>query len=312
MAQGALGPSKLTELIGNTPLIRLRSITRDLPASVEVYVKAEWFNPGGSVKDRAAHGIVAAALQSGQLGSGKALLDASSGNTGIAYAMLGAALGFEVVLCIPQNANRERKRTLLAYGCNMVFTDPAEGSDGAIVKAREMQAAEPHRYYYADQYSNDANWQAHYRTTGPEIWAQTGGRVTHLVAGLGTSGTCMGIGRYLREQEPAPQVVAFQPDSPFHGLEGMKHMESAIVPEIYDPKVPHQDRACRTEDAHAMTRRLGREEGLLVGISTGAAAHVALQVAREEAEAGRSAVVVFVGPDGGDRYLSDHFWEDES
>lgn len=309
--QGAsIEDSAILGLIGNTPLLRLRGSARDLPEDVEVWIKAEWFNPGGSVKDRAARGIVLDGFERGRLGSGQTLLDASSGNTGIAYAMLGAALGFEVVLAIPENANRERKRTLQAYGAKLVLTDPQDGSDGAIVKAREIAAAERERFYYADQYSNDANWRAHYTTTGPELLQQTEGRLTHFVSGLGTSGTCVGVGRYLREHRPEARVVSFEPDSPFHGLEGMKHMESAIVPPIYDPGVAHENRSCATERGYDGARLLARRDGLFVGISAGAAAWTALEVAREEAEAGRAAVIVALGCDGGARYLSEHFWED--
>jgi cysteine synthase B len=305
------GASTLVELIGNTPLIRLQRLDSELPGSIELYIKAEWFNPGGSVKDRAAWGIVNDAMERGALAPGGTLLDSSSGNTGIAYAMLGAALGFRVVLCVPKNANQERKRTLVAYGAELVLTDPGEGSDGAIREAHRMVAEHPNAHFYADQYSNDANWQAHYRTTGPELVTQTAGRLTHFVAGLGTSGTCMGTGRYIREKLPNARVIAFQPDSPFHGLEGMKHMETAIVPKIYDPAVPHEDRPCRTEDAYRVARRLGREEGILAGISTGASVSVALGVATELAARGEPGVVVCIGPDGGDRYLSDRFWEEE-
>lgn len=300
----------LEDLVGNTPLLRLRHITRDLPKNIEVYAKAEWFNPGGSVKDRAALNIVRDAMQRGVLQPGGTLLDSSSGNTGIAYAMLGAAMGFRVVLCVPQNANHERKRTLVAYGAELVLTDPGEGSDGAIREAHRLVAADPERYFYADQYSNPANWRAHYEGTGPEIAGQTSGRVTHFVSGLGTSGTCMGVGRYLREHVPGVRIIAFQPDSPFHGLEGMKHMPTAIVPNIYDASVPHEDRPCRTERGYELARKLGREEGMLVGISAGAAAGVALDVAHEAARAAQPAVIVFLAPDGGDRYLSEQFWED--
>jgi S-sulfo-L-cysteine synthase (O-acetyl-L-serine-dependent) len=303
-------PSRISELIGNTPMLRLVNVTSDLPANVEVCVKAEWYNPAGSVKDRAAQGIVQDAFDRGVLKPGGTLLDSSSGNTGIAYAMLGSALGFKVVLCVPKNANNERKRTLKAYGAELVLTDPAEGSDGAIREAHRMVAAEPSKYFYADQYSNPANWRAHYRTTGPEIVAQTGGRITHFVSGLGTSGTCMGVGRYLREHLPHARVVAFQPDSPFHGLEGMKHMASAIVPKIYDPSVPHEDRPCLTERGHSTARLLGRREGMMVGISAGASVSVGLEIAREEAAAGRRACIVCLAPDGGSRYLSEHFWEE--
>lgn len=301
---------RLLDLVGKTPLIKLERLTASLPPEVQVFVKAEWFNPGGSVKDRAAKAIVLDAMARGLLYPGKNLLDASSGNTGIAYAMFGAALGFKVTLCLPENANVERKRTLLAYGCELVLTDPAAGSDGAIVKARELAAAHPDRYFYADQYGNDANWRAHFETTGPELCEQTRGELTHVVAGLGTSGTAMGTSRYLRQALPTAKVVAFEPDSPFHGLEGLKHMESAIVPGIYDAGVPHEHRSCVTEAAYAMTRSLARNEGLLVGISSGAAVHVALEVAREEARAGRHACIVAIAPDGGSRYLSDHFWDE--
>jgi S-sulfo-L-cysteine synthase (O-acetyl-L-serine-dependent) len=303
-------PTRVSELIGNTPMIELVNLTSSLPDNVEVYVKAEWYNPGGSVKDRAAWGIVSDAFARGVLKTGGTLLDSSSGNTGIAYAMLGAALGFKVVLCVPKNANNERKRTLRAYGAELVLTDPAEGSDGAIREAHRMVAAAPSAYFYADQYSNPANWQAHYRTTGPEIVSQTGGRITHFVSGLGTSGTCMGVGRYLRDYAPQARVIAFQPDSPFHGLEGMKHMATAIVPKIYDTAVAHEDRTCVTEIAHSTARELGRREGLLVGISSGACVSVGLTVAREAAAAGKRACIVCLAPDGGSRYLSEHFWEE--
>ncbi|MEO1483642.1 MAG: cysteine synthase family protein [Myxococcota bacterium] len=302
------------ELIGGTPLIRVRGSVPDLPDQVEVHIKAEWMNPGGSVKDRAARAIVLDAIERGQLSpgsaKGRALLDSSSGNTGIAYAMLGAAMGFEVVLCIPENANRERKRTLQAYGATLIFTDPNEGSDGAILKAQELAGSEPERYYYADQYSNDANWKAHYESTGPEIVAQTGGRITHFISGLGTSGTCMGVGRYLRDNTPNARVIAFEPDSPFHGLEGMKHMETAIVPAIYDRTVAHENRACQTERGYDGARLLAQRDGIFLGISAGAAAWTALQVAKEEAAARRPAVIVAIGCDGGSRYLSEHFWEE--
>ncbi len=304
------GPSQLIDLIGNTPLIALKRVTAGLAKNVEVYVKAEWLNPGGSVKDRAARNIVLDALARGLLKPGGTLLDSSSGNTGIAYAMLGAAMGFKVTLCLPANANHERKRTLLAYGAELVITDPNEGSDGAMRTARQMVHDHPERYYYANQYGNPANWRAHYETTGPELVAQTQGRLTHFVVGLGTTGTCTGTGRYLREQVPSARVVAFQPDSPFHGLEGMKHLETALVPDIYDAQVPHQQRTCVTEAAHTMARWVSRQEGLFVGVSAGAAVSVALAVAREESAAGRAAVIVALCPDGGSRYISERFWED--
>lgn len=305
------GSQTVAEAIGNTPLIRLNRLTRGLPDSVAVYAKAEWMNPGGSVKDRAARGIVLDAIAHGKLTAGGVLLDASSGNTGIAYAMLAPVLGFTLKLCLPSNANEERKKTLRAYGAELILTDPALSSDGAIIKARELSAANP-SWFYADQYNNDSNWQAHYQTTGPEIVEQTAGKITHFVAGIGTTGTCMGTGRYLRENAPKCQVVAVQPDSPFHGLEGMKHLESAIVPGIYDGDVPHQQRVCQTELAHETVRRMGKEEGLLIGISAGALVATALNIAREEAQAGRSATIVAICCDGGSRYLSDHFWEEGS
>ncbi len=306
------GAKTLTELIGNTPLIQLESLSSDLPENIQFLIKAEWYNPAGSVKDRAAWGIVQKAMAENKLKAGGKLLDSSSGNTGIAYAMLGAKLGFEVHLCIPKNANIERKQMLRAYDTKLIFTDPAEGSDGAIIKAKELMKENPGEYFYADQYSNEANWRAHYEGTGPELVEQTGGSLTHFIVGLGTTGTCMGTGRYLREKHPSAKVIAFQPDSPFHGLEGMKHLETAIVPAIYDSAVPHQQRECRTESAHAMARRVAREEGLLVGISGGAAIHVGLQVAREEAKAGREATIVCLVPDGGTRYLNDNFWGNDS
>ena len=270
----------VVDLIGNTPLVPLRVLTRELPDSVNVYVKAEWMNPGGSVKDRAARSIVDRAWSQGELRPGGVLLDASSGNTGIAYAMLAAALGFKLKLCLPANANPERKRTLIAYGAELILTDPAEGSDGAIVEAQKLSADNPD-WFYADQYNNDANWQAHYKTTGPELVRQTDGKLTHFVGGLGTSGTCMGVGRYLREHLPSAELIAVQPDGPFHGLEGMKHMGSAIVPGIYDPEVPHHQRACSTEDAYETVLAMARKEGLLIGISAGSLVKTAVDIARE-------------------------------
>jgi cysteine synthase B len=245
--------------------------------------------------------------RSGKLRPGKIILDATSGNTGIAYAMIGAARGYPVHLCLPLNANEERKRLLRAYGAHLILTDPRRSSDGAILKARELVAAEPDRYFYPDQYNNPANWQAHYHTTAPEIWAQTGGRVTHFVAGLGTSGTFMGTGRRLRELNPAIRLISFQPDSPFHGLEGMKHMETAIVPGIYDPHLADENREVGTEEAHDMVKRLAREEGILVGISAAAALICSLRVAEELGEG----VIVTIFCDSGTRYLSERFWQEE-
>jgi len=300
------------DTIGNTPLLRLTKIERDL-SSVELYAKAEWFNPGGSVKDRPARRMVCEALELGQLAGGKRLLDATSGNTGIAFAMIGAALGFGVTLCVPENITPERRRILTAYGPELVFTDPLEGSDGAIREARRRFAAEPDRYFYPDQYNNAFNWKAHYDTTAPEIWEQTSGRVTHFVAGLGTSGTFVGTARRLRELSPAITLASLQPDGPLHGLEGLKHMASAMVPGIYDEAVASVDLGVSTEDAYAMTRRLAADEGLLVGISSGAALAgafkiLAAQPARRE---GDPAVVVMIFPDGGERYLSESFWNEE-
>ena len=292
------------DLIGNTPLLRLRRFESGLQ-NVELYGKAEWFNPGGSVKDRPAANMVNEGWRSGALRPGKTLLDATSGNTGIAYAMIGASQGFPVRLCVPSNVTIERKRLLHAYGADLIFTDPMEGSDGAIMEARKQVAANPDAYFYPDQYNNNANWGAHYETTGPEILAQTEGRITHFVAGLGTSGTFMGTGRRLREVDPTIQLISFQPDSPLHGLEGLKHMETAIVPGIYDPSLADEDMRVSTEDAYTMVRRLAREEGLLVGISGGAALAAALKVARSV----RNAVIVTIFPDSADKYMSERFWQ---
>jgi cysteine synthase B len=292
------------DLIGNTPLLRLGRFETGLQ-NVELYGKAEWFNPGGSVKDRPAANMVREGLKSGALRPGKTLLDATSGNTGIAYAMIGASSGFPVKLCVPSNVTIERKRLLHAYGAELIFTDPMDGSDGAIREARKQVAADPDRYFYPDQYNNDANWRSHYQTTGPEILAQTEGRVTHFIAGLGTSGTFMGTGRRLREAIPSIKLISFQPDSPLHGLEGLKHMETAIVPGIYDPALADEDMRVSTEDAYTMVRRLAREEGLLVGISGGAALAAALTVAKDV----RNAVIVTIFPDSADKYMSERFWQ---
>ena len=302
--------TSLPERIGNTPLIRLDHTVRALPG-ITLLGKAEWANPGGSVKDRAAAAIVRDARSRGLLTRGKTLLDATSGNTGIAFAMLGAALSFPVHLAMPTSVSPERKRILRAYGATVDWTDPDQGSDGAIRRARELAGNEPARFYYADQYSNDANWLAHYQTTGPEIWSQTAGQVTHFVAGLGTSGTFMGSTRFLKEKNPAIQAISFQPDSPFHGLEGMKHMGSAIVPAIYNPHLADRNLEVETEAAYAMAKRLAREEGLLVGISAAAAVVVCLRIAQEETGQGRQAVIVTVLPDSADKYLSERFWEEE-
>ena len=298
----------LLDLVGNTPLVRLTAVTAGLPEGVTVSGKAEMFNPGGSVKDRPGLAMIRDGIARGLLTPGKTILDATSGNTGIAYAMVGTALGYRVELCMPRNASEERKRILRAYGASFVLTDPAEGSDGAIREARRRYAADPERYFYPDQYNNDANWRAHYETTAPEIWEQTGGAVTHFVAGLGTSGTFMGVGRRLRELNPAIELIAMQPDGPFHGLEGLKHMGTAIVPGIFDADLADQNLTVSTEEAHAMVKRLAREEGLMVGISAAANVVAALRVA-ERLDAG---TVVTIFCDGADKYLSESFWEDEA
>lgn len=299
-------PVEIVELVGNTPLVRLQRVMPSR-SQVEVYGKAEWANPGGSVKDRPALNMILDGERSGMLRPGKIILDATSGNTGIAYAMLGAARGYAVHLCLPSNANEERKQLLRAYGAHLIFTDPRLSSDGAILKARELFAADPERYFYPDQYNNPANWQAHYETTAPEIWEQTGGRITHFVAGLGTSGTFMGTGRRLRELNPAIRLISFQPDSPFHGLEGMKYMETSIVPGIYDPTLADENREVGTEEAHEMVKRLAREEGILVGISGAAALVCSLRLAEEL----REGVIVTIFCDSGTRYLSERFWREE-
>jgi cysteine synthase B len=296
----------LADLVGNTPLLRLRAVAAHLPETVAVYAKAEWFNPSGSVKDRPALNIIRTAEANGWLTPDKTLLDSTSGNMGIAYATLGRSLGYRVKLALPANASPERIGILNALGAELVLTSPLEGSDGAIRTARQLAAQNPADYYYANQYDNAANWQAHYFTTGPEIIEQTDGRVTHFVAGLGTSGTLTGTGRALKEFNPEIRLHALQPDLPFHGLEGLKHMETALRPGIYDEKLPDEQVAVSTEDAHTMTRRLAREEGLFVGVSAGAAAVAALRVAETLTEG----VVVTLFPDAGYKYVSDRFWKD--
>ncbi|HEY7353877.1 MAG TPA: cysteine synthase family protein [Terriglobales bacterium] len=298
------------ERIGNTPLLRLERLAREFP-NVQLLGKAEWYNPGGSVKDRAAFNIVKEARRGGKLTHGTTLLDSTSGNTGIAYAMIGAAEGFPVTLCMPENVSTERKRILFAYGANIVYTDPADGSDGSIRKARELYAQESNKYFYADQYSNDANWQAHYHGTAEEIWQQTEGRITHFVAMLGTSGTFMGTSRRLKELNPEIRCISLQPDSAFHGIEGAKHMASAIVPKIYDPALADEDIEIATEDAYANAIRAAREEGLLIGISAGAAIAGCLQIARRLRK-NEEAVIVTILPDSGDKYLSERFWTEGS
>jgi len=298
----------LLDRIGNTPLLRFDELTAHL-AGVTLLGKAEWHNPGGSVKDRAAASIVAEGRRSGKFAAGKTLLDATSGNTGIAYAMLGAAEGFSVTLCMPQNVSAERKKILSAYGANILYTDPGDGSDGAIRLARELAAKHPDLYFYADQYSNDANWSAHYRGTANEIWQQTEGRITHFVAMLGTSGTFMGTTRRLRELNPTIRCISLQPDSAFHGIEGAKHMASAIVPRIYDSALADEDLEIATEDAYAMCRRIGRDCGLLLGISAAAGVFAGLSIAeRLQLKKGQEAVIVTILCDSGEKYLSERFW----
>ncbi len=294
--------------IGNTPMLRFETLAREWP-HIEILGKAEWANPGGSVKDRAASNIVETAVQSGALRPGKRLLDATSGNTGIAYAMIGAARGIPVTLCVPANVSIERKRILAAYGAEVIWTDPLEGSDGAIRKAQEVYRADPDKYFYADQYSNDANWLAHYHGTAREIWEQTEGEVTHFVAGLGTSGTFMGTTRRLKELSPAIQAYSLQPDSAFHGLEGLKHMPTAIVPRIYDPTLADANLEIATEAAYEMVRQMARSEGVLLGISSGAALAGAMRVAQQVAQTqAESATIVTILPDSADKYLSENFW----
>jgi len=297
-------PLGLLELIGNTPLIDLSALTGR--SEVKLFAKAELANPGGSVKDRPALAMIQDAERRGLFAAGRRLLDATSGNTGIAYAMIGAARGIPVTLCLPGSASDERKRILKAYGAELRITDPLQSSDGAILEARRLVAEEPERWAYLDQYSNPENWLSHYRTTGPEIWEQTDGAITHFVTGLGTSGTFMGVGRCLRERNAGIKLISVEPDSPFHGLEGMKHMASAIVPPIYDPALADEARELTTEQAHAMVKRLAREAGLLVGVSSGANVAAALEVAAELA----SGVIVTVLCDSADKYLSERFWEE--
>ena len=303
---------KPLDRVGKTPLLRFESLTRQW-TNIEILGKAEWANPGGSVKDRAAFSIVRTALQSGRLSKGKQLLDATSGNTGIAYAMIGAAMGISVTLCVPANVSPERKRILAAYGATVIWTDPMEGSDGAIRKAREFYAADPATYFYADQYSNDANWLAHYHGTAEEVWAQTKGAVTHFVAGLGTTGTFMGTARRLKELNRGIRVISFQPDSAFHGLEGLKHMPTAIVPPIYDPSLADSTLEIGTEPSYEMVKRVAREEGILLGISAGAALVACLTLAQQISSRGtETSTIVTVLPDSAEKYLSENFWQEPS
>ena len=299
----------LLERIGNTPLVRIERLTAEFP-DVTFCAKAEWFNPGGSVKDRPAYSMIREGERSGKLKPGKVILDATSGNTGIAYAMIGAALGYKVKLCLPSSASPERKQILAAYGVEVVTTPGGDGTDGAIQRVREIYQAEPDRYFYPDQYGNPANPAAHYNGTAPEIWEQTKGQITHFVAGLGTSGTFVGTTRRLKELNPKIRCISFQPDSSFHGLEGLKHMATAIVPPIYDPGLADENLEVRTEDAQKMARRLAKEEGILAGVSAGGALWASMMVARRIPK-GERAVIVTVFPDSGDKYLSDRFWSDE-
>jgi S-sulfo-L-cysteine synthase (O-acetyl-L-serine-dependent) len=300
-----LGSTTLSR-VGNTPLLRFASLTRGRP-EIQILGKAEWANPGGSVKDRAALNIMETALRSGELTAGQRLLDATSGNTGIAYAMIGAARGLGITLCVPGNVSIERKRILTAYGAEILWTDPLEGTDGAIRKARALHAAEPGKYFYADQYSNDANWLAHYHGTAEEIWSQTAGAITHFVAGLGTSGTFVGATRRLKELNPAIRAISVQPDSAFHGLEGLKHMASALVPRIYDASLADQALEASTEAAYEMVKRIASAEGVLIGISSGAALAAVERIAGQLTA---PAVIVTILPDSADRYLSEHFWSE--
>jgi cysteine synthase B len=309
----------ILDAIGNTPLLRLATIERDIPG-IELFAKAEWLNPGGSVKDRPAARMICEAIAAGHLTPERRILDATSGNTGIAYAMIGAALGYGVTLCIPSNITPERKRILKAYGPELIFTDPLEGSDGAIREARRRFAEDRDAVFYPDQYNNEFNWRAHYDTTAREIWEQTAARVTHFVAGLGTSGTFVGTGRRLREFNPDVTLASVQPDAAFHGLEGLKHMDTAIVPGIYDRTLADYDLRVSTDDAYAMTRRLAADEGLLVGVSSGANLVGAMAMLKTSSKGGPSGppwmasdqprVVVVIFPDGGERYLSEKFWSE--
>lgn len=304
---GRIGQNIL-ERIGNTPLLRLQRMGSDFP-NAKFYAKAEWFNPGGSVKDRAAYSMIREGERTGALQPGKIILDATSGNTGIAYAMVGAALGYRVKLCLPSSASPERKQILAAYGVEVVITPGEEGTDGAIRRVRKIYEEEPSKYFYPDQYSNAANPAAHYSGTAAEIWEQTAGQITHFVAGLGTSGTFVGTTRRLKELNPAIRCISMQPDSGFHGLEGLKHMATAIVPAIYDPNLADQNIDARTEDAHRVVKRLAREEGILAGVSSGAAFWACFEVARR-LPSGQQAVIVTVFPDSGEKYLSDRFWSE--
>jgi cysteine synthase B len=307
-----VGGPGIVAFIGRTPLVRLSrvgSAIDGVPTGVEIYAKCEHLNPGGSVKDRAALSMILAGEQSGALQRGKTILDATSGNTGIAYAMIGASMGYPVAVCLPKNASPERKRILRIFGCAIIETDPLAGTDGAQREAKRLAAANPDRYFYPDQYNNEANWRAHYLHTAEEIWSQTDGRITHFIAGLGTSGTFVGTSRRLKELNPGIRCISMQPDSPLHGLEGMKHMPTAIVPGIYDRSIADQEVEVGTLEAQEMARRLARQEGLFVGVSAGANVHAALTLARS-LDRVSVAVIVTVLCDAGSRYMSDRFWEE--
>ena len=297
---------RIIDAIGNTPLIELSKISAEV-APVRILGKAEWFNPGGSVKDRPALNMILEGERSGALTHDKIIMDSTSGNTGIAYAMIGAALGYRVKLCVPKNIGEMRQRILAAYGAELVMTDATLGSDGAQEKAMELYAEDPDAYFYPNQYGNDANWQAHYHGTAVEILEQTQGEITHFIAGLGTTGTFCGTGRRLKEERESIKLISFQPDSPMHGLEGMKHMPTAIVPTIYDDQLADENRWVRTEDAQRMIRRLAREEGLLVGPSAGAAVACALDIAKDLS----GGTIVAMLPDGGHKYMDFNFWDEE-
>ena len=301
--------SSILDQIGNTPLLRLAKLDAEFPG-IEIYAKAEFFNPGGSVKDRAGLNMILDGERTGRLTHDSILLDATSGNTGIAYAMIGAIKGYKVKLCLPANASHERKQILQAYGAEMVFSDPGEGSDGAIRLCRKVYEENPDAYFYPDQYNNPANWRAHFDGTAVEIMEQTGRRITHFVASMGTSGTFMGNSRRFKRDMPQVQCISAQPTSGFHGLEGLKHMPTAIVPGIYDPSIADDNLWIETEEAHAMTRWLGRNEGLLVGMSSGANVHAAREVARRLQKEGRTGVIVTVLCDGATKYLSEAFWNE--
>jgi len=302
-----ISKSSISDRIGNTPLLRINRITSVLmDRDVEIYAKAEWLNPGGSVKDRPALRIIEDAEKSGRLNHDKIIIDSTSGNTGIAYALIGVSKGYKVTLVMPQNVSEERKRIVRVFGAKIVFTDPLLGSDGAMIEAKRLVNEEPSKYFYADQYNNPSNWKAHYETTGVEIWEQTGGEVTHFIACLGTSGTLMGTGRRLKEYNPDIQVISVEPATSIHGLEGMKHMATSIVPGIYDDHFPDRKMMVETEDAYAAVKRLASEEGFFVGYSSGAALVASMKVANEIDRG----LIVAVFPDRGDRYLSTSFWAD--